>query len=274
MSIILHFIGIFLDLIIFPFRGIGPFWGFFAVSVVMGAMAVIIFKYISNQARIKQVKGKIKTHFLAIRLYKDDFREILRAQKEILKNNFWYVVYSFQAAIPIIILVLLTISQLNLRYGYTSIEPGETFQVKVTFAQDADRRPEPQLVLPEGIEAVTPALYLGGEEEVSWQLRAVQEGRHRLGVKVCDQEFTKEVVIGCITAPFCPQLMRAGFLATLVNSAEPPLPKHARLESIEVGYKPRYFTAIVFGWKMHWLLVFPIIAIGFGLIFRKILKVD
>lgn len=274
MARVLNFVGILLDFITIPFRGFDPFWGFFAICVILGAVAVIIFKYLSNQNKIKEVKKQIKIHFLEIRLYKDDFREILKAQKEILKNNFWYTVYSFGAAIPIIILVLITISQINLRYGYTPIRPGQNFDVKVVYAQDADRRPEPQLKLPEGLEAVTPAMSLGGEGEVSWQFQATRAGRYEVGFKVCDQEYTKEIVIGKIASPYCPQLMRQGFLATFINSVEPPLAKDSRLDSIEIGYKPKYFKCIFFGWNMHWLIVFPLIAIGFGLVVRKILKVD
>ena len=274
MRKILNFIGLLLDFITLPFQGFDPFWGFFAICVILGAVAVIIFKYLSNQDKIKEVKNRIKIHFLEIRLYKDDFREILKAQKEILKNNFWYVVYSFAAAIPIMILVLLTISQINLRYGYTPIMPGQQFDVKVVYAQEADRRPEPQLKLPEGLEALTPAMRLGGENEVSWQFQAAEPGNYKVGFKVCDQEFTKDIIIGKISSPYCPQLMRQGFLAAFINSVEPPLAKNARLESIEIGYKPKHFKCIFFGWNMHWLIVFPLIAIGFGLVVRKILKVD
>ena len=274
MAKILNFIGLILDFIIIPFRGFNPFWGFFAICIILGAVAVIMFKYLSNQDKIKEVKSRIKIHFLEIRLYKEDFREILRAQKEILKNNFWYVVYSVGAAIPIMILVLLSISQLNLRYGYTPIMPGQLFDVKVIYAKDADRRPEPQLKLPEGLEAVSPAMQLGEEGEVSWQFQADRAGKYKVGFQVCDQELTKDIIIGEITSPYCPQLMRQGVLAAFINSVEPPLAKNSRLESIEIGYKPKYFKCIFFGWDMHWLIVFPIIAIGFGLVIRKILKVD
>ena len=274
MRIFLNAIGKVIDFIALPFYNVGIFWSFFVLCTLIGALAVVLFKFLSNQKKIKKVKTQIKVHFLEIRLYKDDFREILKAQKEILKNNFMYIAYSFQAAIPIVIVVLLTISQLNLRYGYTSINPEEVFDVKVTYAKETDRRPEPQLIVPEGLEKITPALYLGEENEVSWQFRGVKKGRYQVGFKVCDQEYTKEIVIGTISSPFCPQLMRTGFLATFVNSIEAALPKDSLLDTIEIGYKPKYFKCIFFGWKLHWLLVFPIIAIGFGLVFRKVLKVD
>jgi len=274
MLTILRLIGHFLDLVAMPFGNFDPFWGFTAVCFVMGTIVVIIFKYVSNQKKIKAVKKQIKLHFMEIRIYKDDFREILRAQKEILKNNFKYIAYNFQGAVPVVLLFLVTLSQINLRYGYTPIMPGETFDVKVTYAKDADRRPDPQIVLPEGVQAITPALRLEGENEVSWQLQASEAGRYQIGFKLCNQEYTKDVVIGTISTPFCSELLREGLWATVVNAAEPPLPEKALLESIEIGYKPKHFKCIFFGWNMHWMLVLPIIAIAFGLVVRKILKVD
>ncbi|MEW6378226.1 MAG: hypothetical protein AB1611_01330 [bacterium] len=274
MLTILHLIGSFLDIVALPFKRFEPFWGFTAICLVMGTIVVIIFKYVSNQKKIKAVKSRIKLHFLEIRIYKDDFREVLKAQKEILKNNFRYIAYNTQGAVPVILLFLVTLSQINLRYGYAPIMPGEPFDVKVTYARDADRRPEPELILPEGLEALTPAMHLGNEDEVSWQLQASMEGKYQLGFKLCDQTYTKEIVIGRSSAPFGSQLIRESFWAPLVNAAEPPLPKTARLQSIDIGYQPKHFTCIFFGWKIHWLLMLPILAISFGLVVRKILKVD
>lgn len=274
MTAILLLIGKCIDLTIFPFQTLDPIWGFTAVCIVLGTIAVVIFKYVSNQKKIKDVKSRIKMHFLAIRLYKDDFREILKAQKEILKNNFWYFIYSFQAAIPIICFMLLTISQLTFRYGYSEIQPEQVFDCKVIYAKDADRRPEPQLILSDGLEAVTPAMYLGEENEVSWQLKADKPGRHQITFKVCDQEYIKEIIIGELNSPFSPLLGREGFFAGFINPLETPLPKKSLLESIEIGFKPKYFGCFPFNCQIHWLLLFPIIAIGFGLIVRKILKVD
>jgi len=274
MLTVLHFIGSFLDIVTLPFQNYEPFWGFAAICLVMGTIVVIIFKYASNQKKIKAIKNQIKLHFLEIRIYKDDFREILKAQKEILKNNFRYIAYNTQGAVPVILLFLITLSQINLRYGYTPIMPDEPFDVKVTYAKDADRRPEPELILPDGLEALTPALHLGDEDEVSWQLRASRAGKFKVGFKLCDQIYTKEIVIGKSTAPFGSQLVREGFWAPLVNAAEPALPKNARLHSIDIGYRPRYFKCIFFGWNIHWMLMLPILAISFGLLVRKILKVD
>jgi len=274
MLTILHLMGTFLDLIAMPFRNAEPFWGFMAICMVVTTIVVIIFKYLTNQKEIKVVKDRIKLHFMEIRIYKDDLREVLKAQKEILKNNFWYVIYNIQGAIPIGIVFLLALSQINLRYGYTPILPGETFDVKVIYAKDADRKPEPKLILPEGVESVTPALHLGGEDEVSWQLRASEAGNYKIGFTACDQEYTKEIIIGKISSPFGPQILRSGFLAALLNSAEPAIPEKALLESIEIGYQPKHFKCIFFGWNMHWLLVLPILTISFGLVMRKILKVD
>ena len=60
---ILNFIGIIVDFITLPFQGFDPFWGFFAVSLILGAVAVVMFKYLSNQKKIKEIKKRIKIRY-------------------------------------------------------------------------------------------------------------------------------------------------------------------------------------------------------------------
>ena len=57
MTKIFNFIGLILDFITIPFQGFEPFWGFFAICVILGVVAVVIFKYLSNQDKIKEVKN-------------------------------------------------------------------------------------------------------------------------------------------------------------------------------------------------------------------------
>jgi len=132
MKLFLNMLGAIFNLILLPFSSLPDIYGFLFIAILAGFLAVVIFKYISNQKELKRIMAHIKLSFMEIYLYKDDLKQVLQSQKEILKNNFAYLKYSTIAAIPIMCCVLLILSQVNLKYSLKPINPGEAFTIKVT----------------------------------------------------------------------------------------------------------------------------------------------
>ena len=60
-------------------------------SVAGGIVALIVYKYVSNQAGIQRAKNAIKVHLLEIRLFKDDIAVVLGATARILLKNALYL---------------------------------------------------------------------------------------------------------------------------------------------------------------------------------------
>ncbi|MGA1844269.1 MAG: hypothetical protein ACMUIS_06870, partial [bacterium] len=121
METFLSIIGALFDLLIMPFRELPPFFGLAFVALLTGFLAVVIFKYVSDQKALKEFMNQIKIRFAEIILYRDDMRQILIAQKEILKYNLFYFLKTIKPAVPIVAIVVLILSQINIRYSFSPI---------------------------------------------------------------------------------------------------------------------------------------------------------
>ncbi|MGA1868095.1 MAG: hypothetical protein ACMUJM_06055 [bacterium] len=255
--------------ILIPFSLAPPLYGFLFIAFITGLLAVVIFKYISNQKELKRIMGQIKLSFMEIYLYKDDLSQVLQSQKHILKNNFAYFKYSTLAAIPIMCSVLLILSQVNLKYSLKPIKSGETFTLQVTMTPDPGLNPDDiALHTPQEVEIITPGFYTSDHYQIEWQLKAHKEGNFRVSVHYRNQEYKKEILIGSSTHLYSPHMGRASVVETIFNPLEDLLPADAPVSAIDIKYKPLYFM------HMHWLIAFLVSAIAAGLVFRKLLKVS
>ena len=56
-------------------------------SVAGGIVALLVYKYCSNQKGIEKAKGDIKVHLLEVRLFKDDILGVFASTGKILVKN-------------------------------------------------------------------------------------------------------------------------------------------------------------------------------------------
>ena len=58
----------------------------------------------------------------------------------------------------------------------------------------------------------------------------------------------------------------------VLNPGEAPLPSASVVRSVEVKYPPASMS--LFGWHIHWLIVYFILSIAFGFAFKGVFKVE
>ena len=276
MGIFLSIVGKSFDLILWPFRDFPPFWGLAFIAVVTGFLAVFIFKYVSDQKALKEIMNNIKVHFAEIILYKDDMRQILHAQKEILKNNFFYFIRTIKPAIPIVAIVLLILSQINIRYSIRPILPEEPITVKVTMADNPGEEvaEDVKLLLPMGFKLVTPAFHSFETNQVEWRIMGTRAGEFNLEFRTGENTYGKRILIGPPDQPFSPHLGQKRLVEKMFNPLEELLPVDSTVSAIDLEYQARSFSLGIFDWSIHWLVAFLVIAIVFGLFCRKLLTVS
>ena len=86
-----------------PLEGIDPFIGIAVFSVVTGVLILLLFRALSDPARIRQAKSKVVAHLPEMRLYGDEPLVVLRAQRDLLFSNIRYLAWVLKPAVLLIL---------------------------------------------------------------------------------------------------------------------------------------------------------------------------
>ncbi|MBN1826585.1 MAG: hypothetical protein JW958_09975 [Candidatus Eisenbacteria bacterium] len=251
----------FFDGLIGLFGGMNPLVGLTVVSVLTGGIMLVIFRYTSNQEAIARAKGRIKAYILEVRLFQDDLGLQMAAQRRILATNMNYMRHALTPMLVMLVPVLIILIQLDVRYAHRPFHPGEKTIVKVRLDENADPSALTMRV-PDGLVAETPPLRIAGEREVDWRIRVEKEGTHELSFDLGGETAMKRVIAGGGLIKLAQGRYVDGALALWTHPAEPPLPKDARIRSIEIAYPERNMA--LWGVNLHWLLVFFVVSVVFG----------
>ncbi|MFQ5718667.1 MAG: hypothetical protein ACE5IK_03880 [Acidobacteriota bacterium] len=269
------------DMLLYPFRTLPPLVGLCVVSLIAGVGMLLIFKVTSNQEKLDAVKRKIHAGLFEIRLFNDDIRAILRAQFEVLGHNLTYLRLTLIPMLWVIVPLFLVVAQLQFHYGYTGLEPGETTLLKVQLHPDwrdgtteatpgHPGRPAIALDIPPGLSVEKPGLWIPASNEMDWRLSAVAEGEYEIGVTLGGITYPKSVRVSDAVTRRSP-VKPSSFVEQLIYPAEPPLPATGPIDAIRLNYPEGAIH--VFGWSVHWLIVFFVLSTAFAFALKNRLGV-
>jgi uncharacterized membrane protein (DUF106 family) len=261
------------SLLLGPFENGQAFAGIIVVSVVTGAVMMLLFKVTSNQQGMKAVKAKIAAYFLEMRLYKDDFAAVMAAQRRVLAANLGYMKLALLPAVVMIVPVVLIMVQLNLRYAEHGLAPGETAMVKVTVADGADVIAQGlTLTASDGVEKASPAVRIPSLGEVDWKIKLTRPGVHEVTLTSGSGEITLPVFGGATIKPMYSNFRKSSFWDSLLNPGSPVVPQAMQVKSVQIAYTPRSFNFGLF--SLSWLWTFLIVSMAFGVILKFVFGVE
>ena len=256
------------DALLYPFSDLPAIVGLSVVSLLTAIGLLVVFKHTSNQKALEDVKRKIHASLFEIRLYNDDFRAIMRAQPDILRNNLTYMRYSVTPMLWTLPPLVLVIAQLQFHYGYDNLRVGRDTLLQVRLAQGAhsdDAKPHLEVDAPEGLKLDQPAVWIPSLGEMAWRFTTESPGDYELTIRNGAAAATKTVRVTDRIVRRSPVRVR-GFLDGLLYPAEPPLPRDGPFESIAVTYPEASID--VFGFEIHWMIVFFVLSIVFAFALR------
>lgn len=264
----------FFDLLFIPFQSLNPIWSLSFFSLLTGIVMLFIFRYTSDQKGIRETKDRIKAHLLEVRLFKDDLRIQLSAQKEILLHNLTYMKLALKPMLFMVIPVVIILIQLDGWFGYRPLKPGESAIVSVRLSENSmDALSKVSVESSDGgVLVETPPLRIPEEREVSWRVRAEEPGEHSLTFNVSGSAFQKKVVVSNGRLDRVSRVVGSGLWDTFLNPGEELIGKNPLMKRIEVDYPSRSIE--VFGWRVHWLILFFVLSIVFGFAFKGFFKVE
>lgn len=273
MSYFNIYVGRLFDLLMKPFQSFDPLWSLSFFSLVTGILMLLIFRYTSNQKGIKETKDRIKAYLLEIRLFKEDLRIQLSAQKEILRHNFTYMKHALKPMLFMIIPVVIILVQLDGWFGYRPLKPGESAIVSVKLSgNERNTLSNVSIDSDNGLTVETPPLRIPLENEVNWRIRANEPGEHDLTFNVSSNAFQKRLTVSDGKLDRVSRVVASSFWDSFLNPGEESIGKSSLMKKIEVDYPSRSIE--IFGWHIHWLIVFFILSIVFGFAFKGFFKVE
>lgn len=271
MSVLNAAIGAAFDVLLRPFQALHPLVGLVVVSILVAVLVLLVFKKTSNQATLLAVKRQIHACLFEIRLYNDDFPAIFRAQAEALSWNLRYLLLSIVPLAVMTVPLVLVMAQLHGWFGYHGLAPGETALVKVELRQGSESKPLASLEVPPGLSVETPVLWIPEQRELAWRIRAQRAGSYEVRVAIGGSVDAKSVVVSDAVTRLSALRVARGWLAQLLDPAEPPLPDSSPVRAIALTYPTRDIE--VFGWGIHWLIVFFVLVIVFAYMLRGLFGV-
>jgi hypothetical protein len=148
------------------------------VSAIYGVVATMVFRRFTDAGRLRGTINRILAHVMEFRLFLDDPRIILRAQRELIGENIRLL---RQMALPCAILAIpfaFLYGPLNRHFGHGLLRIGEPAVVTA--------RGMTELKAPRGIVVETPGVRVLRTGEISWRVRpvAIVYGGFPTGVEV------------------------------------------------------------------------------------------
>jgi hypothetical protein len=248
-----------------------PWAGLTLVSVVTGAVLLVIFRYTSNQRGIRAAKDRILAHLLEVVLYRDQMRVVVRAQARLVVDNLRYLGYALVPLGFMLVPVGLMLVQLDLRYGHRPLRVGESaiVAVKLKPGSDLDRV---TLAAPDGVKVETESLRIPALSEVDWRVRATAAGEHELRIAAGGEELTKQIVVGERAPRVSVARVDSGVWEQFLHPGERPVPASAPVKSITVSYAGADLD--FFGRPVYWVWAWLIISMVFGYALKGPLRVQ
>ena len=288
MNAINGFLTVLFDLVLKPLEALGSEMALTIVSGVFGVLALVAFKYISWQKGIKATKDRIKGHMIEIRLYQDDLVLVSKAIGKVLLRNFQYLFLNFGPFIPLAIPFAFVVAQMVVRYAFDPVEvnrtpieqlhAGEGTTIRIDLVGEfQDRAGELELVLPEGLEAVSPLVPVKGI--VAQEFVARQAGEYDIVIRLGGEQYIKKFHAhhpdGESERPRSLQPERGtGFFNALLWPAEDTFPEGSGISRVsfvypesDLGWLPSQGPGGVIIW-------FVIASMAFGVIMLKPLGVQ
>ncbi len=248
-----------------------PLFIVIAVSVVIGFVMVIVFRYTSNQKAIGRAKDKLKAHLLAVRLYQDQLPVVVRSYGRIFTATGSYLRLAFAPFLVTIVPVVFLIVQLDRYLGWMPIQTQQTFLVEARL-DTPDALNTAELQLPEQLTASSPPVHIPATKELVWRVVANQDGNYALNLLANGQTVSKQVVVSQGVSRVSPVRLRDNFWERMLSSGEAALPNSSPIQSISILYPARDINFL--GWQINWIVLFFILSLIAGFIFKSALGIQ
>lgn len=244
------------DLLIRPFEPFGPIVCITAISVITGALILVVIRWTSPQRTIERARAQIAATIYEVRLFLDSPLRVIKAQGRMLKSSAIYIGALLPALVVMSLPMGLLYLQLDLRYGFEPAPVGEPVVVEVSVAGDpgdvtADPGDWGAITAPPVCDEVAKSVY--------FRLVVERPGTHSLAIAAGGDTVHKDVVAEA-GAPVSPMIVR-GAAMWWAPTGEPPVDA-ASIRAVEVDHRARTLDVLGMPWWLLWLILATVAALA------------
>jgi hypothetical protein len=248
-----------------------PLFMVLAISIVIGLLMVIVFRYTSDQKAIGRAKDRLKAHLLAVRLFQDQLPVVMRTYGRILRGTGSYLRLAFTPFLIAILPITFLIVQLDRYFGWMPLQPAQTFLVEAR-VEDLNALNGAALQLPPELSSSAPAVHIPKDKEVVWRVVADRTGQFDIQIAAAGQTVSKQVVVTPGLARVSTVRLKDNFWERMFTSGEAALADNSPVQSITVNYPPR---EISFAWmQWNWIVLFFVVSLIAGFVFKSVLGIQ
>jgi hypothetical protein len=240
----------------------------FIFSGIFGVVAIVLFKYTSNQNAIAKVRDNIKAQMLAMKLFKDSMAVTLKVQGRMFRGAILLLLHSLRPMLVMIIPFTLVLSQLGLWYQVRPLMPGE--QTTMTIQVDPDFLDKVKIESQPGMKITAGPVTAIDKNEINWQIEATEIGTHDIIFRIADETVAKELVVGEGIVRVSPVRAGANLGEMLMYPDEKPFAADSPVKSISLKYPDRVSFTSGTDW---WIGYFFVVSLIVALIFKPMLNV-
>jgi hypothetical protein len=250
------------DILLAPFGHRAAAFDLLVWPVLAGVVALIVYKYVSNQAGIERAKNGIQVHLLEIVLYRDDLVAILSSTAKTLGQNALYLGYNIVPMLVMFVPMTAVLVQLVANYAYAPVPVDERPLLEVQLAS-GEKASELKLELPPGL-AIDAGPVRTPTGKAVWRLRADEPGDYTVTLTYGDETEEKGLAVG--GEPRKVPVLRTNTWEALLYPGEAALPSDSAFESIRTKSPDRALDVFPDGESgiLGWFFAFSLVA-GFAL---------
>src|SRR3989344_1774334 len=122
-----------LDPVFSPLLQLHPLWGIAIISLILTWIITLVYKWVTDQKLMKELKDDIKSVQKEMKEFKDNPAKVMEIQKKAMEKNMQYMMHSFKPMIFTLIPILIIFGWLNLHFAYEPLLPDAPFTVAALF---------------------------------------------------------------------------------------------------------------------------------------------
>lgn len=241
------------DFIFGPLLGLPPFWGILAIAVLISVIVTVVYKLVTPQQLMRQLKDEMKTLQKEMKELKSDPQKAMHVQQQVMAANAKYMKHSLKPTFITLIPVILIFGWLQAHLAFEPLMPGQEFTI--TVVPQKGYTGNISVEVPEGLEATAPAEKDVTNGHVLFTFRGRQAGEYTLLFAADSFQAVKDVKVTAERS-YAPVEQRYKGLITLVKTEHRPV-----------------IVMNLLGWKIGWLGSYIIFSIILTTALRKLLKV-